>query len=75
MGVGSHALGEERGRPDKVGEEDMGLKGLGEHVPPLLGSALSCAVGGTHRTALTRCHRPSLKEPFTRMDATPLPRL
>jgi len=40
-----------------------------------LPSALSHAVTGTHRTALTRCHRPSLNEPFTMMDATPLPRL
>lgn len=29
----------------------------------------------THRTALTLCHRPSLKEPFTVMEAMPLPKL
>lgn len=29
----------------------------------------------THLTALTRCHRPSPKEPFTTMEATPLPKL
>ena len=57
--------------PGQDGEQEMGLKGIGEHMA----SALSHTVAGTHRTALTRCHRPSLNEPFTMMDATPLPRL
>ena len=59
----------------EVGERAVGL-GVRESTSHLCRApARACAMAGTHRTALTRCHRPSWKEPFTTMDATPLPRL
>lgn len=55
--------------------EGRGLGGRDSASHLCWAPAGACAAAGTHRTALTRCHRPSWKEPLTTMDATPLPRL